>query len=205
MSRMDETRRILETIAKPSNRSSLFWWMLEHHDEVLRAAGGGRLNWKQICEEVTAFGLTNVSGGRVTEATARKTWFRVRREKARRDEASKRRDERQAALSEARAKERSLSARAALPPVVERGLGAGARRSREDALVVTRPDVKPWDDPNLTPEQRERVKAELERIERREEWNDRRVKKLSKERFVELAKEFAPHVLATLAWYQEGE
>jgi hypothetical protein len=49
------------------------------------------------------------------------------------------------------------------------------------------------------------VKAELERIERREEWNDRRVKKLSKERFVELAKEFAPHVLATLAWYQEGE
>jgi hypothetical protein len=104
---MDETRRILETIAKPSNRSSLFWWMLEHHDEVVQAASGGRLNWKQICLEVTAIGLTNVSGGRVTEATARKTWFRVRREKARRDEASKRRDDRRAAMSEARAKERS--------------------------------------------------------------------------------------------------
>lgn len=202
---MDETRRILETIAKPSNRSSLFWWMLEHHDEVVQAASGGRLNWKQICLEVTAIGLTNVSGGRVTEATARKTWFRVRREKARRDEASKRRDDRRAAMSEARAKERSPRSGGAVPPVIDLGVVAGGRRSREDVLALTREEVKPWDDPNLTPEQRQRVKAELERIERREEWNDRRVKKLSNERYVELAKEFAPHVLTTLAWYQEGE
>jgi hypothetical protein len=92
-----------------------------------------------------------------------------------------------------------------VPPVIDLGVVAGGRRSREDVLALPREEVKPWDDPNLTPEQRQRVKAELERIERREEWNDRRVKKLSNERYVELAKEFAPHVLTTLAWYQEGE
>lgn len=136
VSRNDQVRRVLEKIAKPSNRSALFWWLLEHHDEVVQAAAGGRMDWKMICKEVGAMGLTNVAGGQVSEATARKTWFRVRREKARLEEMRRAAEAAKQAAEEAsrlaspgqRGGQRSEAVKR---PVYERDLVVPAGRSLE--------------------------------------------------------------------------
>ena len=72
-------------VARPTIRSSLFWWLLDNHDELVEAeaASGLGMRWTEICVQFTELGLADRNGNKITERTAKKTWERVRKERAR--------------------------------------------------------------------------------------------------------------------------
>jgi hypothetical protein len=97
-----KTERVLGLVARPANRSALFWWMLENHDRIAEASSGTRMDWRGLCAEFAAMGIGDTTGKPVSEANARKTWFRARREKQRRDEAARESEAARAAAAEVR-------------------------------------------------------------------------------------------------------
>jgi hypothetical protein len=74
---------ILAQVERPYERSSLFEWLMTHHDEMVAAAGGRRIEWSRLCAEFAKVGLTGADRKPANAATARKTWQRVRKERAR--------------------------------------------------------------------------------------------------------------------------
>lgn len=98
----EKTERVLALIARPANRSALFWWMLENHDRIAAAAVGTRMDWRSLCAEFSAMGMSDTTGKPVSETNARKTWLRARREKQRRDEAVRASEAARAAAAEVR-------------------------------------------------------------------------------------------------------
>lgn len=74
---------IFDAMARPGNRSPLFWWMVEHHNEVVASLEGRRMNWKALCARFAELGLTDLTGTPATERSARQTWGRARKEKGR--------------------------------------------------------------------------------------------------------------------------
>ncbi|RBP13096.1 hypothetical protein DFR50_11265 [Roseiarcus fermentans] len=79
------TKAVLDEIARPKTRSSLFWWLLDHYDAVVHSAEGRRHDWKGLCATFADQGLTDRDGEPATMHTARMTWWRVRKEKVRLD------------------------------------------------------------------------------------------------------------------------
>ena len=80
MSRRSRTyKAILHEVARGSERSTLFWWLVENHDAIEAQAEGKRISWEPLCERFVAHGLTDVRGQPPTSLTARKTWLRARR------------------------------------------------------------------------------------------------------------------------------
>jgi len=77
------TRTTLQIIARSDARSPLFWWMVDHHDEIIAAFAGERIRWTAFCAEVTRLGLTDTRGRPPTERNARETWRQARRMVAR--------------------------------------------------------------------------------------------------------------------------
>jgi len=73
------TRTVLEIIARSDARSPLFWWMVDHHDEIIAAAAGERIRWAAFCAEAARLGLTDTRGRPPTERNARETWRQARR------------------------------------------------------------------------------------------------------------------------------
>ena len=82
----EKNEKVLENIARPGNRSPLFWWMLERHDEIVEFAVGRRMDWKGFVAGATELGITDTLGRPVKERNARETWRQVRLEKARLEE-----------------------------------------------------------------------------------------------------------------------
>ncbi|HKN28539.1 MAG TPA: hypothetical protein VJY34_11915 [Roseiarcus sp.] len=76
-------KAILAQVERPYERSPLFEWLFEHHDDVIAAAAGRRVEWSRLCGEFESAGLTGRDGKPVNATTARKTWQRVRKEHAR--------------------------------------------------------------------------------------------------------------------------
>ena len=76
-------KAILAQVERPYERSALFEWLMTHHDEMVAAAGGRRIEWSRLCAEFAKEGLTGADRKPVNAATARKTWQRVRNERAR--------------------------------------------------------------------------------------------------------------------------
>ncbi len=76
-------KAILAQVERPYERSPLFEWLLAHHDDVVAAAAGRRVEWSRLCGEFESAGLTRRDGKPVNATTARKTWQRVRKEHAR--------------------------------------------------------------------------------------------------------------------------
>ena len=76
-------KAILAQVERPYERSALFEWLMTHHDEMVAAAGGRRIEWSRLCGEFAKEGLTGADRKPVNAATARKTWQRVRNERAR--------------------------------------------------------------------------------------------------------------------------
>lgn len=72
-------RVILREITYSADRSSLFWWMVENHAELVAASAGRRLQWRPLCDRFARLGLTDHSGQVASERTARATWERARR------------------------------------------------------------------------------------------------------------------------------
>ena len=77
----DDSRRtshILDAVGRPSTRSPLFWWMVEHHDRILARAVGGRLAWGELCALFAGAGLLDATGKPASARTARETWRQAR-------------------------------------------------------------------------------------------------------------------------------
>jgi hypothetical protein len=72
-------RGVVREITHGANRSSLFWWMVENHDQLASAVGGRRLQWTRLCARFAKLDLTDANSHAPSEQTARKTWQRVRR------------------------------------------------------------------------------------------------------------------------------
>jgi hypothetical protein len=71
-------RAVVTEITKSSERSPLFWWLVEHHDELVAASRGRRMQWDALCIRFAESGLTDSTGKPPTAATARRTWHRAR-------------------------------------------------------------------------------------------------------------------------------
>jgi hypothetical protein len=69
----------LREISQSSERSSLFWWMVEHHRELKDGAAGNRFQWEPLSIIFNELGLTDINGNPPKPGTARQTWLRVRR------------------------------------------------------------------------------------------------------------------------------
>ena len=72
-------RAIFRNVDRSSEHSTLFHWLVEHHDEMLNRSDGGRLRWSTLRLTFAEHGLTTANGKAPTESTARQTWYRVRR------------------------------------------------------------------------------------------------------------------------------
>jgi hypothetical protein len=90
---------IIDLVERPYQRSKLFEWLLAHHDEMVAASGGRRVEWRRLCAGFAKEGLTDGLGNLANARTARMTWWRVRKEKARIDALRAAERERRAAAS----------------------------------------------------------------------------------------------------------
>jgi hypothetical protein len=133
----------LERIARPNTRSSLFWWLFEHHDAVMQSAEGRRQDWKGLCATFEFEGLTDLDGNPANARTARMTWWRVRKEKARVDalRATERAErERRATASPRRNMPSQFRKGDYGPPLAttERQAAGGLQLSTAEGVVITK-------------------------------------------------------------------
>ena len=77
--RKRDTKAILRSIERGSLRSSLFWWMVENHDEMLRTSQRRRIDWATFCVEAEKRGLADTRGQAPSERNARETWLQARK------------------------------------------------------------------------------------------------------------------------------
>jgi hypothetical protein len=75
-----DTKAILKVIERTGDRSDLFWWMVEQHDEIILKAKGKRINWASVCAEAARRGKMDRLGQPPSVMTAKKTWQRARKE-----------------------------------------------------------------------------------------------------------------------------
>ena len=71
---------VLKDIVKGPQRSTLFHWLVKHHDEIAQAAAGRAIRWEPLRIRFAELGLTDGDGKLATAETARLTWFKVRKE-----------------------------------------------------------------------------------------------------------------------------
>jgi hypothetical protein len=55
-------------------------WMRDNFEALQKELRPYRANWQTLAERLGQAGLTNTAGGKLTAATARKTWQRIRAE-----------------------------------------------------------------------------------------------------------------------------
>ncbi len=74
--------------AAMARRSTLYAWMMEHHDEFARVVEEAvRPNWEALAKEFGQNGLTDGDDKAPTETGTRHTWWRVRKAVAARRKA----------------------------------------------------------------------------------------------------------------------
>ena len=71
-------RAVLREINQTSERSPLFWWMVENHSELMEGSRGKRLKWVPLSAVFKKIGLTDINGNPPRPNTARQTWLRAR-------------------------------------------------------------------------------------------------------------------------------
>jgi hypothetical protein len=76
---------VIAAAHRSPRRSSLFWWLFDHYDELIEAKGLSALGlpWKSMCAVFSELELSLVGGAPITAERASKTWQRVGKEKAR--------------------------------------------------------------------------------------------------------------------------
>ena len=66
-------------MATDGERSSLFWWFVENHDEFAQGCVTQRIRWSVMVEQAAALGLTNRAGAVPTPKIAKQTWQRAKK------------------------------------------------------------------------------------------------------------------------------
>lgn len=72
-------RAVISEVARGGDRSSLFWWLVDHHDDLVEAARGRRIQWGPLARKFAELGLTDRTGKPASAKAARLTWHRARR------------------------------------------------------------------------------------------------------------------------------
>ena len=75
-----DLKAVLKIVERGPGRSTLFYWMLDNHDDLLRVWPRRSIRWAALCAKFDALGLTDTNGKPAKEVTARITWWRVRKE-----------------------------------------------------------------------------------------------------------------------------
>jgi hypothetical protein len=83
-----QDRRLVKVLAAlrthgGPGRSPLYRWMRRHHDTLATAFAETPPSWGPLAAELAAVGLTDADGKPPAAASARQTWYRVRRDVAR--------------------------------------------------------------------------------------------------------------------------
>jgi len=186
----------------------IYRWLREHYEQMLEERDELQRPWEVITAEIASAGVKGTRGGPPYVTSVRKTWKRVCRDV----EAERERKEARKAEREARAARRPPPAippkkesRALVPriagnaaPAVYTGFTGGERRGYAglsiDELVDRlweKEGFTPWKDPDLLPEEAERLKTEYARSKRQALWRGMRGDgRLSREQRHELAIEF---------------
>lgn len=71
-------KHVLSLIRRGAEHSSLYYWMVEHHDEMVAAGHETRIRWGALCAALIDLGLKDGRGSDPRPSTARQTWLRVR-------------------------------------------------------------------------------------------------------------------------------
>jgi hypothetical protein len=159
MARRKQTlQAILEEVARGSDRSSLFWFLVKHHDEFLEQAAGKRLRWEVLCERFAQHGLADSRGETATTKTARQTWLRARKAVA---EAKKRKQANDAARRPGDVYPSRISPDWR-PTVVPPRPAVPAQPASSSSGAVVPTGRKSLVDPNDSPQ----VQAEMAKLER---------------------------------------
>jgi hypothetical protein len=69
-----ELRAMREEVRQGPDRSSLYWWMVDHHAALLAEGKAGRMPWLKLCKRFIAQGLTDGQGKPPTPLRASGTW-----------------------------------------------------------------------------------------------------------------------------------
>jgi hypothetical protein len=72
-------RAVLREISQSPERSTLFWWMVEHHRHLIASSKGRRLFWEPLSIVFNELGLTDINGNPAKPNAARQTWLRARK------------------------------------------------------------------------------------------------------------------------------
>ena len=144
---------IIDRVELPYQRSKLFEWLLAHYDEMVDASARRRIEWRRLCADFANKGLTDGDGKPANARTARMTWWRVRKEKARIDAlraAERAERERRAAASPRREMPSQFrkgdygpplattSPTAKLPATTARQAEQGLQLSTAEGVVITK-------------------------------------------------------------------
>jgi hypothetical protein len=164
--------------------------MFENYDvfcNTLSKANGG-VRWTELCAEFEQYGLTARGGKKLRPETARITWVRVRKEKARIAECAA------AAEVAGLAKRANSQIRNIVPQqrtqtgtsLAIRPEASGALVRRESDAVTPSggrpPQIMPWEAEGLTDEERENIKRGMEPALRAMAHMDRWLKPIKKNR-----------------------
>ena len=150
---------LMREIQKSSVRSPAFWWMVEHHDEIVARAAGGRLNWTVLCRLLADRGLVDGRGAPPTAAGARKTWQRVRAEVRRRAEWEAARAAERSKVSVPPARRKPGSVPAYVVPGPTPPAPAPTPRSTTPVSFPASPAPLADGEEEYTPEERARIEA----------------------------------------------
>ena len=71
-----------QAITRGPDRSPLFWWLVEQHDELTADGAAGRQDWKRHCATMARDGVVDAKGKPPNIEAARKAWQIVRKEVA---------------------------------------------------------------------------------------------------------------------------
>jgi hypothetical protein len=74
-----DVQDVIDYLLQGPNRSSLFWWLVDHHDELAEAAGTKPIRWGPLAVRLASYGLTDRENKAATPETVRQTWKRARR------------------------------------------------------------------------------------------------------------------------------
>ncbi|HUN44134.1 MAG TPA: hypothetical protein VMU81_27900 [Acetobacteraceae bacterium] len=130
-----QDRRLVKVLAAlrthgGPGRSPLYRWMRRHHDTLATAFAETPPAWGPLATELAAVGLTDADGNPPAAASARQTWYRVRRDVAR---ARGQRDAKPPALAP---DEIAPAVHAVVPPAADGGHDAAALPRPRMALDI---------------------------------------------------------------------
>ena len=70
--------KVLKHVERGPRRSTLFYWMVEHHDRLIRSWPSHGVVWSELSREFDALGLTDRNGRKPSVKCSRQTWERAR-------------------------------------------------------------------------------------------------------------------------------